>query len=72
MESFARSRFSINRKKSPVANDGAFDWFVDPLAFALADLYSIRIRSVAEPAVLDVSSAAFDKRSGRSFLSCCR
>jgi len=37
------------------ANDGTYDWFIDPVTFGLSDQYAVRITSVTAPAVLAVS-----------------
>ncbi len=40
------------------ANDGAFDWQVDPLLFPVSDHARVRVTSLAVPAVEDVSDAS--------------
>lgn len=41
------------------ANDGAFDWVVDPLRFSVSADARVRVRSLSVPAVRDTSDASF-------------
>jgi parallel beta-helix repeat protein len=49
--------FSVLAASEP--NDGAFDWLVVPATFPASPTYFLRISSVDQPAVFDISDAAF-------------
>jgi parallel beta-helix repeat protein len=42
------------------ANDGSYDWFVDAGTYPASTNYSLRIRSIDQPAVVDISDAPFE------------
>jgi parallel beta-helix repeat protein len=49
------------------ANDGSYNWYVDPAVFPLSDQYAIRISSVDIPSVADASDFLFSVTQPISF-----